>query len=78
MQIRLSVTRPQGNWNEDPTGEWDKESQLRVSIERKATENNTYANRLRNKSPPYGREEEVGEARISPSNIFPLPKTKQP
>ena len=49
---------------------------MRVSIEKKAAEGNTSSNSLKNISPPEGRVEKAERARISPSNMFPLPKAK--
>jgi hypothetical protein len=47
-----------------------------MSIEKIAAENNTCANNLVKKSTSEGDEEEPERARISPSNMFPIPKTK--
>jgi hypothetical protein len=70
------TTRPQGSLNEDPTGETIEELQVPVSTEKYAAENNTRANSLVKKSPSEIDEEESERARISPSNIFPIPKEK--
>jgi len=53
-----------------------KELQMPVSIEKKAAEVSTFSNSLQNISPPEGSVEKAEGARISPSNIFPLPKAK--
>jgi hypothetical protein len=47
-----------------------------VSIEKKATDSNTSANSLKNKSPTEVNEKGQERARISPSNIFALWKAK--
>jgi hypothetical protein len=70
------INRPQGNFKEDPPGESGKELQMPVSIKQKATEGSASSNRLKNISPPEGSVEKEQGARISPSNIFPLPKAK--
>jgi hypothetical protein len=67
---------PQGSLNEDPTGETNKELQVPMFTEKIAAENNTCANWLLKKYLSDGDEEESERARISPSNIFPIPKAK--
>jgi hypothetical protein len=58
--ILLEVrNRPQGIWNYDPTSENDQVFQMCVSFEKKATEFNTCANSLKNKSLPQGSKEEA-------------------
>jgi hypothetical protein len=44
----------QGNWNEDPTGENDRELQMPLSIKKKAAESHTSGNSVQNKLPPKG------------------------
>lgn len=44
----------QGNWNEDPTSETDKELKMPVSIKKKAAESHKSGNSVQNKSPPKG------------------------
>jgi hypothetical protein len=50
--------RPQGIWNYDPTSENDQVFQMCVSFEKKATEFNTCANSLKNKSLSEGSKED--------------------
>ena len=47
-----------------------------VSIGKTAAEGSTYANNLKNKSPPECSEEEAEGAGVSPLNIFDLSKAK--
>jgi hypothetical protein len=49
---------------------------MAVPIGKKAAEGSTSSNNLQNISPPEGSVEKGEGVRISPSNIFPLPKTK--
>ena len=44
----------QGNWNEDPTGETNKELQMPVSIKKKAAEDHMSGNSVQNKLLPKG------------------------
>jgi hypothetical protein len=48
-----------------------------VSIEKKAAEVSASSNSLKNIWPPEGSVEKAEGARFSPSNVFPLLKTKE-
>jgi hypothetical protein len=54
--------RPQGIWNCDPTSKNDQVFQMSVSFGKIATEFNTCANSLKNKSLPEGSKDEAESA----------------
>ena len=70
------INRPQRNFKEDPPGETSKELQMPGSIEKKPADGSAFSNSLKSISPPEGSTAKAEGARISPSNIFPLPKSK--
>jgi hypothetical protein len=48
-----------------------------VSVEKKAADGSKPYNSLHNISPPEGSVEKAEGTRISPSNVFPLPKARE-
>jgi hypothetical protein len=73
------MNRPQGNLKEYPPGETGKELQVPVSVEKKAaTAVYIQINSLQDISPSESNVERAEGARISTSNMFHLPKAKNP
>jgi hypothetical protein len=74
------INRPQGNMKEDPPGESGKELLISVSIEKKVLEGSTSSDSPKHicnlPPPPRASVKRWTRARISQSNIFPIPKTK--
>jgi hypothetical protein len=61
---------------EDLPSERVKELLIPTTIKKKPAEGSTSSNSLKNISPPEGGSEQAEGTRISPSNIFTLPKEK--
>jgi hypothetical protein len=71
--LPTEINRPQGNLTEDPKLVRKYKC---LCLSNKAAEGGTYSNSLKKMSPPEDSVLQAAGARISPSNIFPLPKAK--